>query len=216
MDQLASLTRRTPRFVHDCACCIYLGDFSENGKTVDLYAHASGETPTVIARYGADGDYHSGLSFSYGASPALTEARRRAEERGLLATNPAAAHTAEIEKLRARIAELTALTVPQLTVRLTSFPESNGRRNWTAMFVRTTPWKGLVGNCGGITIDRGEYWNRVAYEAECARYLLGERDTEPDILDYAVDIKTPDEWGGEQRGGHPDRLQFFSAKLGVP
>lgn len=87
---------------------------------------------------------------------------------------------------------------PQLTVRLTSFPESNGKRNWTALLVRTdTTWKGLVGNCGGITIDRGEYWNRVAYEAERARFLLGERDTEPFILDYGDDIMTPEEWKGE-------------------
>ena len=90
---------------------------------------------------------------------------------------------------------------PQLTVRLTSFPESNGKRNWTAMFVRTEPWGGLIGNCGGITIDRGECWNRVAYEAERAKFLIGERDTEPHILDYSDDIATPEEWAGEVRGG---------------
>jgi hypothetical protein len=92
-----------------------------------------------------------------------------------------------------------------LTVRLCSFPESNGKRNWTAMFVRTEPWGGLVGNCGGITIARGELWNRVAYEAECARALIGERDTEPHILDYGDDIHTPDEWVGEVRGGRQVR-----------
>lgn len=89
---------------------------------------------------------------------------------------------------------------PKLTVRLTSFPESNGKRNWTAMFVRTEKWNGLIGNCGGITIDRGECWNRVAYEAERARFLIGERDTEPHILDYGDDISTPVEWAGELRG----------------
>lgn len=90
---------------------------------------------------------------------------------------------------------------PRLTVRLTSFPESNGKRNWTALLVRVDPWGGLIGNCGGITIDRGELWNRVAYAAECARALIGERDTEPHILDYGDDIKTPEEWTGEVRGG---------------
>ena len=90
---------------------------------------------------------------------------------------------------------------PRLTVRLQSFPESNGKRNWTALLVRVDAWHGLVGNCGGITIDRGEYWNRVAYEAERAKLLIGERDTEPDIMDYGDDIKTPDEWAGEVRGG---------------
>jgi hypothetical protein len=85
---------------------------------------------------------------------------------------------------------------PRLTVRLTAFPESNGKRNWTAMFVRVKPFDGLIGNCGGITIARGEHWNRVAYEAECAKFLLGERDTEPFILDYGDDIATPDLWAG--------------------
>lgn len=90
---------------------------------------------------------------------------------------------------------------PRLTVRLSSFPESNGKRNWTAMLVRVDAWNGLIGNCGGITVARGELWNRVAYEAECARLLIGERNTEPHILDYGDDIKTPDEWAGEVRGG---------------
>lgn len=90
---------------------------------------------------------------------------------------------------------------PQLKVRLTAFPESNGKQNWTALLVRSEPWGGLVGNCGGISLARGELWNRVAYEAECARFLIGERDTEPCILDYAKDIKTPDEWAGEREGG---------------
>jgi len=94
---------------------------------------------------------------------------------------------------------------PRLTVHLQSFPESNGKRNWTAMFVRAGGFAGLVGNCGGITIARGELWNRVAYSAECAKLLIGERDTEPDILDYGDDIKTPDLWLGEVRGGYPVR-----------
>ena len=68
------------------------------------------------------------------------------------------------------------------------------------MFVRTQPWHGLVGNAGGITIDRGEHWNRVAYHAERARFLLGERTTEPSIMAYGKDIKTPAEW----EGGDPE------------
>jgi len=90
-----------------------------------------------------------------------------------------------------------AQSQPRLTVRLTSFPESNGKRNWTAMFSRTEPFDGLVGSSGGITIARGEYWNRVAFEAERAKFLIGERDTEPYILDYGEDIQTPQEWAGE-------------------
>lgn len=94
---------------------------------------------------------------------------------------------------------------PRLTVRLTSFPESNGKRNWTALLVRVGVWDGLVGNCGGISLARGELWNRVAYEAECARFLIGERNTEPFILDYGDDIQTPDEWAGETHGGRVKR-----------
>lgn len=90
-----------------------------------------------------------------------------------------------------------AQSQPRLTVRLTSFPESNGKRNWTALLVRVDKFDGLVGNCGGITIARGEYWNRVAFEAERAKFLIGERDTEPFILDYGKDIWTPEEWAGE-------------------
>lgn len=89
---------------------------------------------------------------------------------------------------------------PRLKVRLQSFPESNGKRNWTAILGREGKWDGLVGSCGGITIERGELWNRVAYEAERARFLLGERDTEPFILDYGDDIETPEEWAGEVIG----------------
>ena len=94
---------------------------------------------------------------------------------------------------------------PRLTVKVLSFPESNGKRNWTALLVRVDAWGGLIGNCGGITIDRGECWNRVAYEAERAKLLIGERDTEPDIMDYGDDIHTPEEWAGEVRGGRPVR-----------
>jgi hypothetical protein len=91
----------------------------------------------------------------------------------------------------------TITNQPRLTVRLTSFPESNGKRNWTALLVRVDEWDGLIGNCGGISLARGELWNRVAWEAECARFLIGERDTEPFILDYGTDIATPDLWDGE-------------------
>lgn len=107
------------------------------------------------------------------------------------------------EELRRMVADALAQPAaadpaqPRLKVRLTSFPESNGKRNWTALLVREQPWGGLVGNCGGISLARGELWNRVAYEAQCAMYLIGARDTEPFILDFGDDIETPDQWKGE-------------------
>ncbi|MBK6616383.1 hypothetical protein [Ottowia sp.] len=112
------------------------------------------------------------------------------------------AHAAPLGQVERGVDRLATLQ-PRLTVRLQSFPESNGRRNWTALLVRVEAWDGLVGNCGGITVARGEFWNRVAYEAERAKLLIGERDTEPDIMDYGEDIKTPEEWAGEVRGGRP-------------
>ncbi len=77
-----------PQFQHDCDCCHFLGRFiSENGPA-DLYAHTSGNMPTVIARYGSDGpNYASGSSFSYGRLEDLTEARVRAQRLGLWAFN---------------------------------------------------------------------------------------------------------------------------------
>lgn len=99
----------------------------------------------------------------------------------------------EIDKLTAEAADRR----PRLTVKILSFPETNGKRNWTVLLTREEPWDGLAGNCGGITISRGEFWNRVAYDAERTRFLIGERDTEPSIIDYSEDILTPDQWAGE-------------------
>lgn len=115
---------------------------------------------------------------------------------GKLRKDPAEA--AEIVGQATPSARVAPAAQPRLTVRLTSFPESNGKRNWTALLVREEPWNGLVGNCGGVSLARGEFWNRVAYEAERARFLIGERDTEPFILDYGDDIETPDQWLGEK------------------
>lgn len=61
-------------------------------------------------------------------------------------------------------------------------PESNGRNNWTAT---------LLGNGRDFTIARSEYPGRVAYEADCVRFIIGERDTWPRILDYGADDCTP-------------------------
>lgn len=86
---------------------------------------------------------------------------------------------------------------PKLEVVIREFPESNGKHNWTAMLMRVEPWDGLPGNANGITLARGEFLNRVAYEAECTKFLIGLRDNEPDILDFIKDVKTREEWGVE-------------------
>lgn len=69
------------RYEHDCSKCKPLGEFHE----YDLYycdQDAIG-MPTVIARYGTDGDYLSGLRLA-SMNPALFEAKRRATEAGYL------------------------------------------------------------------------------------------------------------------------------------
>ena len=77
-----------PLYTHDCPACLYLGTYQDAArrKSCDLYVHLEGRRGAcVIARYSGEGpDYESGFSVSYGVSPALTEARRRAQNRGYL------------------------------------------------------------------------------------------------------------------------------------
>lgn len=65
-----------------CEDCTFLG--SDRGH--DYYFCPQHHIPTVIARYGPDGDYESGMPFSYGKSTHLTVARVLAEQRGLYET----------------------------------------------------------------------------------------------------------------------------------
>ena len=71
---------------------------------------------------------------------------------------------------------------PELTVWYGSMPETNGKTNWTAMLHRKGqhPWE-------GITIERSEYPDRVRYESDRIRHLIGELSEEPDILEYDAD-----------------------------
>lgn len=86
----------------------------------------------------------------------------------------------------------------ELKVVLFKMPESNGKRNWQAYFKRKNDpdFNGLVGSMGGICISWGECWNRVAYEAERARFLIGDRSNEPNLMQYGDDVNTPEEWKG--------------------
>ena len=87
---MSATTLELPLFQHDCSFCNFLGNF--NGH--DLY-HCKGVSETLIARYGGDGDYVSGLVFSvpfrsaldgkiHAPNPELAEARRRAIQLGLM------------------------------------------------------------------------------------------------------------------------------------
>lgn len=61
-------------------------------------------------------------------------------------------------------------------------PESNGKKNWTAILHRKH--QGIE---RGITIDRSEYPDRVRYEADRVRFMIGDLEKEPWILDYDGD-----------------------------
>ncbi len=99
---------------------------------------------------------------------------------------------------------------PALAVWYGSMPESNGKKNWTAILYR----KGEVVFDGPhITIDRSEYPDRVRYEADRVRHLIGEIDEEPWILDYDADkCEHPaqaDKDGGDCAKGAGDGQQKY-------
>jgi len=73
---------------------------------------------------------------------------------------------------------------PGLTVWYGSMPESNGKKNWTAILYH----KELE---TGLTLARSEYPDRVRYIADRARHLIGEIGKEPWILDYDGDKREP-------------------------
>lgn len=73
---------------------------------------------------------------------------------------------------------------PTLTVWYGSMPESNGKSNWTASLHR----KGGSIHCDGFCFAQSEYPDRVRYEADRMRWLIGELAEKPDILAYDADL----------------------------
>ena len=91
-------------------------------------------------------------------------------------------------KVAARAAAPSQVSAPTdewaaLTVWYGDMPESNGKSNFTAILMRKDgdKWDNMT---DGITIDRSEYPDRVRYEADRMRYLIGEISERPDILAY--------------------------------
>ncbi|QFR55736.1 hypothetical protein JC221_090 [Yersinia phage JC221] len=73
---------------------------------------------------------------------------------------------------------------PELAVWYGEIPETNGKSNFTSILYRKD--KGVF-DASSITIEMSEYPDRVRYEADRIRYLIGEISEEPDVLDYDAD-----------------------------
>lgn len=97
------------------------------------------------------------------ATPAMVDAAKKVEEDGYDAMHKA---------MLAAAPERERLTVWEGTM-----PESNGKTNYTAIL-----HKGDITE--GMTIARSEYPDRVRYEADLVRWLIGERAERPWITDY--------------------------------
>jgi hypothetical protein len=60
---------------HDCTSCVYLGseeiEFTDFTEKLDFYycPDEAGIPHTIVARYGIDGDYYSGLGFAFSMIP---------------------------------------------------------------------------------------------------------------------------------------------------
>lgn len=95
---------------------------------------------------------------------------------------------------------LEAITAPpsqarpvELEVWFGSMPESNGRENWTVMLRRKSAPDAATGAArhhllSGFCVCRSEYKDRMRYEADRLRFLLGEIGEEPDILAYDAEL----------------------------
>lgn len=70
----------------------------------------------------------------------------------------------------------------KLQVWFDAMPESNGKSNWTAILHKGD----LV---EGFQFARSEYKDRVRYDADCMKHLIGQLPDKPDILEYDGDLK---------------------------
>lgn len=100
-----------------------------------------------------------------------------------------------------------AVADEKLTVWFGSMPESNGKENWTAILYRKSG--SLLGGIeDGFTLARSEYHDRVRYEADCVRHLIGELPERPGILAYDADMKSSAGDSADapvQQAGHCER-----------
>ncbi len=76
---------------------------------------------------------------------------------------------------------------PELTVWEGAMPESNGKSNFTAVLHRKDS-KGFDLFTDGFQFERSEYPDRVRYEADFMRWLIGERAKKPELWDEGYDM----------------------------
>jgi len=78
----------------------------------------------------------------------------------------------------------------ELTVWYGKMPESNGRENWTAILRPKYKVTGvdLNGLMNGFCFARSEFPDRVRYEADLMRWVIGELAEKPRILAYDADL----------------------------
>jgi hypothetical protein len=110
-------------------------------------------------------------------SEEMAEAIIRELERG---AGPGPKH--RIQELRAVLDAPVIKRPVELAVWSGSMPESNGKSNFTIMLHRKDEHFSE-----GITYERSEYPDRIRYEADRLRYLIGELDEDPCITQYDGD-----------------------------
>jgi hypothetical protein len=84
-------------------------------------------------------------------------------------------------------AETAEQAKPELTVWESAMPESNGKSNFTAVLHRKDS-KGFDLFTDGFQFARSEYPDRVRYEADFMRWLIGERAERPELWDDCYDM----------------------------
>jgi hypothetical protein len=86
-----------------------------------------------------------------------------------------------------RAGATSAACLPELTVWEGAMPESNGKSNFTAVLHRKDS-KGFDLFTDGFQFARSEYPDRVKYEADFMRWLIGEREVKPELLGDGYDF----------------------------
>lgn len=124
-------------------------------------------------------------AFVTAARVALVSLAHAAEKHGIYQTDYDR-FAAAIEKFTVSVQAEAAKLRPVLTVWEGAMPESNGKSNFTATLTRKD-LSGIASVSAGFTFARSEYPDRVRYEADRMRYLIGEIDQKPFILDYDAD-----------------------------